>query len=66
MTAHPGSGSLLRGGRLVARVLVVWVLAVVALRLLDDVLAGFAMPEWWQPIVSRRRCASGGPTCGRG
>ena len=41
----------MRGGRVVARVLLVWVLAVGALQLLDAWLAGFSMPEWWQPTV---------------
>ncbi|MDT7699758.1 MAG: hypothetical protein QOJ30_2083 [Pseudonocardiales bacterium] len=44
-------GPLLRRGRLVARVVLVWVLTVLALRLLDDALAGFAMDSWWQPTV---------------
>jgi uncharacterized membrane protein YvlD (DUF360 family) len=47
----PGGGRLLRGGRVVVRLLLVWVLAVAALRLLDAWLAGFSMPEWWQPTV---------------
>jgi uncharacterized membrane protein YvlD (DUF360 family) len=52
VTARPhGGGRLLRGGRALARVLLVWVLAVGALRLLDDWLTGFSMPEWWQPTV---------------
>jgi uncharacterized membrane protein YvlD (DUF360 family) len=46
-----GGGRLLRGGRVVARVVLVWLLAVGALQLLDAWLAGFAMPEWWQPTV---------------
>jgi uncharacterized membrane protein YvlD (DUF360 family) len=45
------TGRLLRGGRVVARVLLVWLISVVALRLLDAWLAGFSMPEWWQPTV---------------
>ncbi len=46
-----GAGPLLRGGRFVARLLLVWVLVVAALRVLDAVLGGFSMPEWWQPTV---------------
>ncbi|TWF75992.1 uncharacterized membrane protein YvlD (DUF360 family) [Pseudonocardia hierapolitana] len=46
-----GGGRLLRGGRVVARVVLVWVLAVGALNLLDTWLTGFSMPEWWQPTV---------------
>src|SRR5690606_5852079 len=49
--APAGGGRLVRGGRVVARVLLVWVLAVGALRLLDEWLVGFAMPQWWQPTV---------------
>ncbi|OLS96381.1 hypothetical protein BJF90_11190 [Pseudonocardia sp. CNS-004] len=51
MTASTGGGRLLRGGRVVARVVLVWVLAVGALHLLDVWLTGFSMPEWWQPTV---------------
>ncbi|TQM10185.1 uncharacterized membrane protein YvlD (DUF360 family) [Pseudonocardia kunmingensis] len=47
----PGAGRLLRGGRVLARMVLVWVLAVGALQLLDAWLTGFAMPEWWQPTV---------------
>jgi uncharacterized membrane protein YvlD (DUF360 family) len=47
----PGGGRLLRGGRVVARLLLVWVLVVGALQLLDAWLVGFSMPEWWQPTV---------------
>jgi uncharacterized membrane protein YvlD (DUF360 family) len=46
-----GGGRLVRGGRVVARVLLVWLLAVGALRLLDAWLTGFSMPQWWQPTV---------------
>ena len=35
---------MVRGGRVVARVLLVWVVSVVALLLLDAWLPGFAMP----------------------
>ncbi|HEY0814206.1 MAG TPA: phage holin family protein [Pseudonocardia sp.] len=44
-------GRIVRGGRVVARVLVVWVVSVLALRLLDLWLTGFAMPAFWQPTV---------------
>jgi uncharacterized membrane protein YvlD (DUF360 family) len=47
----PDTGRLVRGGRVVARLLIVWGLTALALRLLDNALAGFAMPHWWQPIV---------------
>jgi uncharacterized membrane protein YvlD (DUF360 family) len=45
------SGRILRGGRVLARVLLVWLISVAALRLLDLWLDGFSMPEWWQPTV---------------
>ncbi|HEY0448543.1 phage holin family protein [Actinophytocola sp.] len=45
------TGRLLRGGRLVARLLLVWALVAVALHELDLALADFAMPRWWQPTV---------------
>jgi uncharacterized membrane protein YvlD (DUF360 family) len=44
-------GRLLRGGRAVARLLLVWTLVAVSLHLLDLWLTGFAMPLWWQPTV---------------
>ena len=48
-----GRGRLVRGGRVVARLLAVWALAAAALVLLDRWLAGFEMPQWWQPTVRR-------------
>ena len=47
-------GRLLRGGRAVARLLLVWALVAVSLHLLDLWLVDFAMPRWWQPSVSTR------------
>ncbi|MCW0212788.1 MAG: phage holin family protein [Pseudonocardia sp.] len=44
-------GPLLRRGRLVARIVLVWLLTTLALHLLDEVLAGFTMDGWWQPTV---------------
>jgi uncharacterized membrane protein YvlD (DUF360 family) len=44
-------GRIVRGGRVVARVLVVWVVSVLALRLLDAWLTGFSMSAFWQPTV---------------
>ena len=41
----------MRGGRVVARVLVVWGVSVLALRLLDVWLVGFSMSAFWQPTV---------------
>ncbi|HET6257588.1 MAG TPA: phage holin family protein [Pseudonocardia sp.] len=53
MSSRPGQGAgrLLRGGRVAARVLLVWALSAGALRLLDLWLPGFAMADWWQPTV---------------
>ncbi|MET1074119.1 MAG: phage holin family protein, partial [Umezawaea sp.] len=45
------TGRLLRGGRLVARLLLVWVLVAVELHVLDVWLEDFALPRWWQPTV---------------
>ncbi|MCX6463410.1 MAG: phage holin family protein [Pseudonocardiales bacterium] len=42
---------MLRGGRTVLRVLAVWLLTAGALVLLDRLLTGFAMDDWWQPTV---------------
>ncbi|WP_037361627.1 phage holin family protein [Amycolatopsis orientalis] len=50
-TPAPAKGRLLRGGRVVARVLLVWVAGTGALRLLDAWLDGFRMQSWWQPTV---------------
>ena len=41
-------GRMVRGGRVVARVLLVWVVSVVALLLLDRELTGFALPSFWE------------------
>lgn len=43
----PGPGRLVRGGRSLARVLLVWLTATVTLWVLDDALAGFDMEHWW-------------------
>ncbi|OXM64837.1 phage holin family protein [Amycolatopsis vastitatis] len=51
MTTTAPKGRLLRGGRAVARVLLVWVAVTGALRLLDVLLPGFEMTHWWQPTV---------------
>ncbi len=50
-TLVEGAGRMLRGGRAVLRALAVWVLTTGALVLLDRLLAGFAMDDWWQPTV---------------
>jgi uncharacterized membrane protein YvlD (DUF360 family) len=44
-------GRLLRGGREIARLVLVWALVAVALHLLDLWLEDFALPHWWQPIA---------------
>lgn len=49
---HEPPGRVLTGGRLVARVLLVWALTTGALLLLDRWLTGFAMVAWWQPPVA--------------
>jgi len=49
---HRPPGRVLTGGRVVARVLLVWVLTTAALLVLDRWLTGFAMPSWWQPPVA--------------
>ena len=49
--SSPERGRLVRPGRVVARLLVVWAVAAGGLALLDRWLVGFDMPRWWQPIV---------------
>ncbi|TDV55054.1 phage holin family protein [Actinophytocola oryzae] len=51
MPAVPDRGRLLRGGRELARLLLVWALVAVALHLLDLWLEDFALPYWWQPTA---------------
>lgn len=51
MTTTAPKGRLLRRGRAVARVLLVWAAVTGALRLLDVLLPGFRMTHWWQPTV---------------
>ncbi len=51
MTRAHGRRRLLRGGRVLARLVFVWVLVAVALAVLDRMLVDFAMPYWWQPTV---------------
>jgi uncharacterized membrane protein YvlD (DUF360 family) len=51
LTTSAPKGRLLRGGRVVARVLLVWAAVTGALRLLDVLLPGFRMTHWWQPTV---------------
>ncbi|WP_410673087.1 phage holin family protein [Amycolatopsis sp. cmx-4-68] len=51
MTTTAPKGRLLRGGRAVARLLLVWAAVTGALRLLDVLLPGFRMTHWWQPTV---------------
>ena len=51
MPQAPDQGQLLRGGREVARLVLVWALVAVALHLLDLWLEDFDLPYWWQPIA---------------
>ncbi|MFJ7218703.1 phage holin family protein [Amycolatopsis sp. NPDC098790] len=51
MTTTAPKGRLLRGGRAVARILLVWAAVTGALHLLDVLLPGFRMTHWWQPTV---------------
>jgi uncharacterized membrane protein YvlD (DUF360 family) len=51
VTTTAPKGRLLRGGRAIARVLLVWAAVIGALRLLDVLLPGFRMTHWWQPTV---------------
>jgi uncharacterized membrane protein YvlD (DUF360 family) len=51
MPELPDRGRLLRGGRVLARLVLVWTLVAVSLHLLDLWLTDFAMPLWWQPTV---------------
>ncbi|MFI5613872.1 phage holin family protein [Amycolatopsis sp. NPDC051903] len=50
-TPAPGKGRLLGGGRVIARVVLVWAAVTGVLRLLDLWLDGFSMASWWQPTV---------------
>ncbi|SDY39397.1 Uncharacterized membrane protein YvlD, DUF360 family [Modestobacter sp. DSM 44400] len=45
-------GRVLRSGRTLARLLLTWSVATLALHLLDSWLSGFAMRSWWQPPVA--------------
>ncbi len=47
-----GDGRVLGRGRAPARVLLTWLLATLALVVLDRWLGGFAMPQWWQPPLT--------------
>lgn len=51
MTPPQGAGRMVRGGRVVVRVLAIWLLTTGALNLLDELLVGFEMTSWWQPTV---------------
>lgn len=47
----PEAGRLLRSGRVTARIVLVWVIVTVALRVFDRILPGFKMTQWWQAPV---------------
>ncbi|HEX6360582.1 phage holin family protein [Actinophytocola sp.] len=51
MSQAADRGRLLRGGRVVARLVLVWALVAVALHLLDLWLVDFSLPRWWQPTA---------------
>ena len=52
MSDAVSAGRMLRSGRTLARLLLTWAIATLALRLLDGWLSGFAMHSWWQPPVA--------------
>ena len=52
MTESADPGRVLRGGRTLARLLLVWAAVTGALVVLDRWLTGFAMHSWWQPPVA--------------
>lgn len=43
------SGLLRREGRAALRLVAVWITATVTIGILDPIMAGFALPSWWQP-----------------
>jgi len=45
------SGRLIRGGRTVARIILVWLAATVTLLVLDNIMAGFELRERWLALV---------------
>ncbi|MGY1749278.1 phage holin family protein [Modestobacter sp. SYSU DS0511] len=52
MSQATSSGRVLRGGRTLARLLLVWAAVTGALVLLDEWLTGFDMRAWWHPPVA--------------
>ncbi|WP_138734719.1 phage holin family protein [Modestobacter excelsi] len=52
MSETHSPGRVLRTGRTLARVVLVWAFVTGALIVLDDWLSGFAMTSWWQPPVA--------------
>lgn len=46
-----GKARLLRSGRTLARILFIWAANAGTLVVLDAVLTGFSMSQWWQPLV---------------
>ncbi|WP_369132341.1 phage holin family protein [Modestobacter sp. I12A-02662] len=52
MTGSPTTGRVLRTGRTLARLLLVWAAVTGALVWLDSLLNGFAMRAWWHPPVA--------------
>ncbi|MBA0124177.1 alkaline phosphatase family protein [Haloechinothrix sp. YIM 98757] len=52
MNTRGARGRLIRGGRSLTRALLVWLAVTGALYVLQALLPGFAMDQWWQPTVS--------------
>ncbi len=52
MTSGAHGGRVLRTGRTLARVLLVWLLSTGALVALDRWMDGFGLPAWWHPPVA--------------
>jgi uncharacterized membrane protein YvlD (DUF360 family) len=52
VTEGRSPGRVLRTGRTLARLLLIWAFVTGALIVLDDWLSGFALHSWWQPPVA--------------
>lgn len=50
-TETPATGRLIRSGRAVARVLLVWLAATVTLLVLDDIMSGFELDSRWLALL---------------
>lgn len=50
---EPGGGRLIRSGRALARVVLVWLAATITLLVLDDLMAGFTLNQrWLAPLIA--------------